>query len=51
MEEEVAELGPGDHFGEIGLIKNIKRTATIRALSDCHLAVLLKDDFISILKN
>jgi len=29
--EEVRELGPGDYFGEIGLIADIDRTATIIA--------------------
>lgn len=30
-EEELANLDKGDHFGEIGIIKNQVRAATIRA--------------------
>ncbi|MGI9648829.1 MAG: MFS transporter [Acidimicrobiia bacterium] len=34
---EVAELGPGDYFGEIGLLEGAPRNATCTALSDCRL--------------
>jgi len=42
--EKVAELGEGDCFGEIALLGNSKRTATIRCLTDCELVVLARDD-------
>jgi CRP/FNR family cyclic AMP-dependent transcriptional regulator len=32
--EQVRTFGPGDYFGEIGLIADIDRTATITAESD-----------------
>ena len=38
-------LAAGDFFGEIALIADRPRTATITALSPCKLLVLLKDDF------
>ena len=44
-----AYLEPGDFFGEIALIANIPRTATVRAIEDCHLLVIGENDFWSIL--
>jgi voltage-gated potassium channel len=38
-------LGAGDFFGEIALIAERERTATVTALSVCRLLVLHKDDF------
>ena len=40
-------LGAGDFFGEIALIADLPRTATINALIPCKLLVLHKDDFES----
>ena len=36
----VAELGPGDFFGEIGLLETQLRTATVTAKSDMRLITL-----------
>jgi len=41
------QLGAGDFFGEIALVADRARTATITALSTCRLLVLHKDDFES----
>lgn len=37
-------------FGEVGLLKNDKRTATIRGITDCVLLELTKDQFHSFAK-
>lgn len=38
--EQVAELGPGDFFGEIGVLESELRTATVLAASPMRLVVL-----------
>jgi CRP-like cAMP-binding protein len=43
--KKVGELGTGDFFGEIALVSDVKRTATVRCLSACELTVLSRDDF------
>lgn len=44
-------LGAGDFFGEIALIAERTRTATITALAPCKLLVLHKDDFESFMQS
>lgn len=41
---KVAELGPGDIFGEMALITNQPRSATVKALEDCTLTVISRDE-------
>ena len=38
--EHVADLGPGDFFGEIGLLERDLRTASVEAKSDMQLVTL-----------
>ena len=43
--KKIGELGPGDFFGEMALVSNTKRNATVRCLSPCEITVLGKEDF------
>ena len=40
-----ARLKQGDFFGEIALVENVRRTATVLSLTDCRLLVLETADF------
>ncbi|MBF0589933.1 MAG: cyclic nucleotide-binding domain-containing protein, partial [Magnetococcales bacterium] len=41
----LARLKTGSFFGEVALLRDVKRTATIRAITYCDIYVLGKDDF------
>jgi len=44
--KRVAELRPGDHFGEIALLRDVPRVATVRAIEEAMVLVLGKDAFM-----
>ncbi|CAG9331801.1 CNBD2_16 [Blepharisma stoltei] len=46
---EVGEYGPGSAFGELSLIKDMPRSASILCIADTEFAVLYKDDYLRIL--
>jgi MFS family permease len=43
----VAVTGEGGYFGEIALLRDVPRTATVRAKSELRLLALERDDFIA----
>jgi CRP/FNR family transcriptional regulator, cyclic AMP receptor protein len=47
-DEPIAELGPGEFFGEIALIEEERRIATVRALSPMKLLVMSRNSFRTI---
>ncbi len=50
-ETEIKTLGPGEHFGEIGLLKGVRRTATVRAKTDGELLVMGQRGFRRIVES
>ena len=43
--ESLRTMGPGDFFGEIGLIEDIPRTATVTAATELRFFVLTRQSF------
>jgi hypothetical protein len=47
---EVNKLSTGGSFGELALLSNQPRLATVKSISDCYFAVLEKEDYGQMLK-
>ena len=45
--EHVGTMGAGDHFGEIALLRDVPRTATVTARGEVSLRALERDEFLS----
>jgi MFS family permease len=43
--------GPGEFFGEIGLLRNVLRTATVTAATACELLVVEQADFLDAVRH
>jgi CRP/FNR family cyclic AMP-dependent transcriptional regulator len=46
----LAELGPGDAFGDLALLDGEPRSATARAVEDTECVTLLREDFLSLVE-
>ena len=42
---ELESLKDGDYFGDIALIEHKPRNATVFCKTDCHFAILSREDF------
>ncbi len=49
-EQVISSLGEGDYFGDIALLKGVRRTASVAALTDGTLLTLTANDFLDIVR-
>ncbi len=50
-EAEINRLGPGDYFGEVGLLTGASRNATVKAATPVEVLVLNKDTFATLVQS
>jgi NADH dehydrogenase len=46
--KSVATLGPGEYFGEMSLLREVRHTASVRALTPLNLLVMSGSDFTAL---
>lgn len=51
QEERLATLGPGQYFGEVALLQQSERTATVRAVEDTTVLSIARKDFTALVHN
>ena len=51
VKKTLAEMGPGQYFGEMAALIDVRRTATARALEDSHLAVIDAATFQNLMRD
>lgn len=49
--KSLVEMGPGDYFGEMAALLEAPRSASVRALTDCDIAVIGADTFRDLLRH
>lgn len=50
LEQVLAHLGPGDHFGEMAILEKIPRTASASAEENCLLLVISENDLLNMME-
>ena len=51
IDNELVRLNTGSCFGELALINEEKRAATVTTVAETHFAILEKENFMEIMKN
>ena len=49
-QDDIAQIGPGDYFGELSLLRNSQHTKTAQAIEDSEIMVLPKQSFEALLR-
>jgi NADH:ubiquinone reductase (H+-translocating) len=50
-ERSLRRLGPGRHFGELALLNDSKRTASVRAVTDTTVLAIARQDFTNLVQH